>query len=55
LPAGFLAGRSTKGIAVESYLSPYTIQDRRKRVFAKAAVGSRRVLVAQLEPGYSGN
>lgn len=45
-----LAGHSNKEIADELYLSPYTIQDRLKRVFAKAAVGSRQELVAQLNP-----
>ena len=48
--SGLLAGHPKKEIAAELSLSPYMIQNRLKRVFAKAAGGSRRELVAQLNP-----
>jgi DNA-binding CsgD family transcriptional regulator len=43
-----LLGRSTKEMAAELVISPWTVQDRLKGVFAKVGVRSRRDLVARL-------
>jgi DNA-binding CsgD family transcriptional regulator len=45
-----LAGLSSKVAAARLGLSPFTVQDRLKHVFAKAGVRSRHELVARLNP-----
>ncbi|HEX2884494.1 MAG TPA: LuxR C-terminal-related transcriptional regulator [Candidatus Limnocylindria bacterium] len=43
-----MQGRSTREIAECLYVTPYTVQDHIKAIFAKVGVQSRRELVAQL-------
>ncbi|MBS1679033.1 MAG: hypothetical protein JST08_16775 [Actinobacteria bacterium] len=45
-----LAGLPTKAIAAAMSLSPHTVDDRLKIIFAKAGVTSRQELVARLNP-----
>lgn len=46
--AEVLAGRSREAVARALHLSPYTVQDHLKSIFAKTGVNSRQDLVSQL-------
>ena len=43
-----LKGASTRAISAALFLSPHTVQDHLKAIFAKLGVNSRRDLIAQL-------
>jgi DNA-binding CsgD family transcriptional regulator len=48
LVALLLDGLSTRQLAHAMYISPYTVQDHLKAIFAKAGVRSRRELISQM-------
>jgi DNA-binding CsgD family transcriptional regulator len=45
-----LRGASTRALAATLFISPHTVQDHFKSIFAKLGIGSRRELVARLLP-----